>query len=83
MRMEAVKECDLPLAEYVDDLANQGLLASLLHGILQPRLLLLLLSLPAFELSSHLAHLIVELLGLLKLASLVIIFLEEVLDDWV
>ena len=79
--MEAVEECDLPLAEYVDNLANQCLLAGLLHWILEPRLLLLLLALPAFELLAHLAHLIIELLRLLLLASLVIFFLAEVFDD--
>ena len=81
--MEAVEECDLPLAEYVDDLANQCLLAGLLHGILEPRLLLLLLALPPLQLLPHLPHLIIELLRLLLLPSFIILFLAEVFDDGV
>ena len=83
MRVEAVEECDLPFAEYVNNLANQSLLPSLLHGILVPLLLLPLLPLPPFELSLHLAHLIIKLLSLLKLPALIILLLSQVLDYWV
>ncbi len=80
MRVEAVEESDLALAEYVYYLADQGLFTRLLHRIQRPGLLLLLLPFSTLDFLAHLGHLVVELLGLLQLAALVVVLLAEMLD---